>query len=458
MKKFDLRDPLYYSVIYEHLVKHSKPRIILQNKSIYNEKIVHLTDVFTFFDFYRENLKQTFLSKETKPHMICMSCASLDHLETLRYSNDTVEFLNKQGLDIYLYENIFIDLGPNKRSKVHELPDMNINKSQAYEQIKHSVTGFESTEENLEKIYCFEFESISRFAKNNNLTDVKVLTGDYNVKDYFQPKYPDIKIANQDICVASMFGVKENTFNAYQYVLDPTHSPSADKITNKFLCFNRRYTAYRHLIASYLIGKSSLLSFQWEIEDSPFEIFDDRTTFDQPLWGGIEQYLWFDLDRWKGLSVYSDILSGMAELEMGPKNIDVDITDDISPEVKPVPVEVYQRCFLSVVTEEKYTRPTGSFSEKTLNAIKCFSPFLLVAPPNTLKYLKDYGIKTFSDFWDESYDDEINHEKRLLKIMSVIDHINSKDITELKKIYNEMIPILEHNYRTIYEIKDRKWI
>lgn len=456
MKKFNLRDPLYYSVIYEHLVDHSKPRIILQNKSIYNEKIVHLTDKFTFFDFYKENLKQSFIAKEDKPHMICMSCASLDHLETLKYSEETINFLNEKGLDIYLYENIFIDLGPEKRTKVHELAENNnISKDDAYEKIKNSITGFESSQENLEKMYCFEFESITKFAKNNNLKHVRVLTGDYKVEEYFQDKYPTIQIKNKDICTASMFGLKEERFNAYQYILEPTHSPSVDKIQHKFLCFNRRYTAYRHLIASYLVNKSSLLSFQWEIEDSPFEIFDDRTEFNQPLWGSIEKYLWFDLEDWKHLDIYETIKQGMTELEKGPRNIDVDITDETSPEVKPVPLEIYQSCFLSVVTEEKYTRPTGSFSEKTLNPIKCFSPFLLIAPPNTLSYLKDFGIKTFDDFWDESYDKEINHEKRLLKVMSVIDHINSKELSELKEMYQNMIPILMHNYKQIYTIKDK---
>jgi hypothetical protein len=104
------------------------------------------------------------------------------------------------------------------------------------------------------------------------------------------------------------------------------------------------------------------------------------------------------------------------------------------------------------VTEARYALPTGNLSEKTLNAIKCFRPFILVASPYTLEYLKHYGVKTFSQFWDESYDREENHEQRLIKIFEVIDYIDSFTVDELKTLYSKMTPILEHNYQIIKNI------
>jgi hypothetical protein len=82
---------------------------------------------------------------------------------------------------------------------------------------------------------------------------------------------------------------------------------------------------------------------------------------------------------------------------------------------------------------------------------------ILVAPPRTLEYLKTFGFKTFDRWWDESYDQEEDHEKRLMKIFDVIDFINSKSLEELKTIYEEMRGILEHNdsiVRTIPYNKD----
>jgi F0F1-type ATP synthase gamma subunit len=75
-----------------------------------------------------------------------------------------------------------------------------------------------------------------------------------------------------------------------------------------------------------------------------------------------------------------------------------------------------------------------------------------VAPPYTLKYLKTFGFKTFDRWWDESYDNETNHHKRITKIFDIIDYINSKSIDELTIIYSEMTNILEHNQAIIKTI------
>jgi hypothetical protein len=110
-----------------------------------------------------------------------------------------------------------------------------------------------------------------------------------------------------------------------------------------------------------------------------------------------------------------------------------------------------------VITEARFAYPMGQFSEKTLNAIKSFRPFILVAPPRTLEYMQSYGIQTFDEFWDESYDQEENHESRLIKIFRIIDYIDSFSIDELKELYIKMLPILEHNYRIIQNISKFKY-
>jgi hypothetical protein len=72
-------------------------------------------------------------------------------------------------------------------------------------------------------------------------------------------------------------------------------------------------------------------------------------------------------------------------------------------------------------------------------------PFIVVAPPKTVEYIKSLGFKTFGDFWDESYDDEYDHSERLAKIFKLIDGLNECSIDNLKNVYNRMLPILEHN-------------
>ena len=88
-------------------------------------------------------------------------------------------------------------------------------------------------------------------------------------------------------------------------------------------------------------------------------------------------------------------------------------------------------------------------SEKTFHPMWYKKPFVLASPPYTLKYLKEEGYKTFSEFWDESYDDCENHDERWMKIYDVIDYIDSKTIDELRVMYEQMKPILQHNYSLI---------
>jgi hypothetical protein len=72
-------------------------------------------------------------------------------------------------------------------------------------------------------------------------------------------------------------------------------------------------------------------------------------------------------------------------------------------------------------------------------------PFLLVAPPYGLEYLKKLGFKTFDKWWDESYDQEENHQTRMLMLFDVIDYIDSKSLEELSAIYEDMQETLLHN-------------
>jgi hypothetical protein len=95
------------------------------------------------------------------------------------------------------------------------------------------------------------------------------------------------------------------------------------------------------------------------------------------------------------------------------------------------------------------------FSEKVINAMKAGRPFIVASSVGTLAYLRQHGFKTFSEFWDESYDDETNHELRLQKIIELVDYIDSMSIDELKILYSKIKPTIEYNFRWLKEIRDK---
>lgn len=453
IKNFDTREPTCFSIVFENLIGVSKKRIIFNDGSfLYSDQCIKLNR-YTFFDYFNDHYQETFVNNFQTPYLICTCCGSFPHLENINYDDSTINFLNKHGLNIFLYETIFLDTG-NKRKSLNVL-DQNVkNIDDRYNILKNSLIGFESTEENLSRMYCFDYEKIVEFVKRNKLLNVTVYSGDYQIEKYFSNIYKEIKLKTLDIYVVSLFKKTNDRFNAHEYV-ENKNVPNVENIQYKFWCGNRRYEGYRHLMVSYMLSKSSLCSYQHKIEDSPFENFDIDKKRNGPIWGDVQNYLWFNFSKWKNMypEIYETIQHGMIKIkEKNSISMDCDITQKKALESLDVPEDFYHRCFCAVVTEARYAIPTGNFSEKTMNAIKCFRPFILVAPPKTLEYLKKYNIKTFGDYWDESYDLEENHEQRLIKVFKTIEQIDKFSIKELKLMYKDMANILTHNYHTIANI------
>ncbi len=107
--------------------------------------------------------------------------------------------------------------------------------------------------------------------------------------------------------------------------------------------------------------------------------------------------------------------------------------------------------FLYVICETDYStnldtpRDYIHFTEKTLIPLNQNKPFLMLGGPYYLKHLKKLGFKTFSNFWDESYDNELNNETRMDMVIEIIKDINNKSISELEELKNKMMPVVLHN-------------
>jgi hypothetical protein len=62
-----------------------------------------------------------------------------------------------------------------------------------------------------------------------------------------------------------------------------------------------------------------------------------------------------------------------------------------------------------------------------------------------LDWLKECGFKTFSNYWNEDYDNEPNGQLRKERIVTEIKNLLNKSKEELHEMYWDMMPILEHN-------------
>jgi hypothetical protein len=432
MKSVNTFNKYVAPVIYQNLLNSQKRKITLYDGSEFNDDI----DVkeFTFFDMIDRYSNDTFIEKYKIPHIISSVIGSVPQLEKLFYDIETIEYLNKFGLHIFHFDVITFDILPVKYFKADTFDPLIHSKS-----FRTAIVGFENYLIGSSSTFCYEFESIKKFIKNNRLTNVTVFVHDYKISEFIQNQYPEFKIETKSVFQCFIFSNTVRTeIKVYEYNPSLTvDNKSSDYIERKFLSFNKRYTGYRHLIAADLTTRSSYISF-------------DKNTND--LYKVIDPALWFNKENWKliDLELYQRIKKGLEIIENNPPfYIDIDISKIYHLEEVIVPKSVYRRVFCAIIAESKFAHPTGFITDKTIETIKNFKPFVLAAPPYSLEYLHSIGIKTFDKYWDESYDKETNHEKRLVKVLKLIDYIDSFSLADLKEIYQDMIPLLEHNYKVI---------
>ena len=77
-------------------------------------------------------------------------------------------------------------------------------------------------------------------------------------------------------------------------------------------------------------------------------------------------------------------------------------------------------------------------------------PFVLVSTAGSLNYLRSYGFKTFDSIWDESYDSEIDDDKRLVMIADLLKRLDSMSTQQRQDLYTAAMPIVQHNYNHFY--------
>lgn len=80
----------------------------------------------------------------------------------------------------------------------------------------------------------------------------------------------------------------------------------------------------------------------------------------------------------------------------------------------------YQSTDIEIVLETLFDDVRWHLTEKTLRPLACGQPFVLAATPGSLEYLRSYGFETFSQVWDESYDQETDPGQRMNKILQLM--------------------------------------
>lgn len=124
-------------------------------------------------------------------------------------------------------------------------------------------------------------------------------------------------------------------------------------------------------------------------------------------------------------------------------------------------LEQFKTSFCSIVTEtfyyvDEHTKGVCFPTEKTEKCFVAGHPFIMYSTPYYLHGLRQMGFRTFGSWWDESYDEELNPEKRRDKILTVIRKLRNRPLIDLEKMYKEMKLTLIHNQKVNDDFQNRK--
>lgn len=358
-------------------------------------------------------------------------------MDSIKFNQKQIDTLNKHGLHIFLYE---------------PLCSYHVDSADKPLFFKYSMgfySEFDQPDQYQGQVRAAELDSIENFMLANKLINVTVHTGDYDADKYYTCYPKEMKLICDD------FFVKGLTVSIDKFY--------PKKIIYKFLSLNWRYTPSRNLICSKLndlnLINPKTAKFSWY-----FNTPSDKLLTHVPwIASATEQFKQDVYDANERLNLNAPYC-----LDLNTRNTsNLEIPGTFYPEVEnytesnPVHLNLaegklnkeHSQCAISIVTESRFAQPTANISEKVLTSMVWCTPFLLVAPPYSLRYMKEeFGFKTFDKWWDESYDNIENHKERLTAIYSLIDELNAKDLSELTEMVNDMKDVLIHNFNRCDEL------
>lgn len=279
------------------------------------------------------------------------------------------------------------------------------------------------------------------FISSGNLDNEEFIGTIYSGDDY------SLKQRLLNVAINTFYEVKRNKnlniygFRYFEEVVaaqtkvfypDYTYDFKLNKlITNDFkhfICLNNVTKDFRTVLVFLIYVRSLINNFHISHRQAPNNLFE---VLNESGWSIL-------LDK-NLVSDFSSIL---------PLNLDVDNYIDNPWNI--LPWQVVNNSFCWLVTETLYEGDIYSrcfFTEKTYKPMSIFMPFIMVGQPYSLYNLKKEGYATFSKWWDESYDTELDNIKRMEKIMQNVNAICKLDKYSLINMYKDMREVLEHNYQ-----------
>ena len=214
-----------------------------------------------------------------------------------------------------------------------------------------------------------------------------------------------------------------------------------------FISFNRIINndrSYRIYFVSLLKEKNLLPHGQvsFNVTDNLFDDWQDETAdSNTKLSEKARQHAERHLVNVDKLIIDQAELPGSASANI-PRTID----SWMPAERKPKDIDA----FWHIVTETVFYYDKLHLTEKIFKPIVSKQPFMLLAAPGNLAYLKSYGFKTFDSVIDESYDNIQDNDLRTEAVISQLHRYCNLTPDEKTDVIKQLEPIIQHNFDHFY--------
>jgi len=120
---------------------------------------------------------------------------------------------------------------------------------------------------------------------------------------------------------------------------------------------------------------------------------------------------------------------------------------------KHVPTKLFNQACFNLVIETEYDLPIVFVTDKSLRPFMLGMPFVTMGSVGHLRHLKNLGFETYESLWDESYDLETDHAKRLTMVVKLCQDLQGfnwqANREQIKAIGNHNRSMLVDQHRLI---------
>jgi len=209
---------------------------------------------------------------------------------------------------------------------------------------------------------------------------------------------------------------------------------------NRIINYDRSYRIYfvSRLVELGLINKGKV---SFNVTDNLFddwcdEVSNNKTKLSEHARRHAEQHL-TGINK---LSIDGTDLPGSVSADI-PRDIKGYWPNNDLPDVD---------AFWHIVTETVFYYDKLHLTEKIFKPIVSKQPFMLLAAPGNLEYLRSYGFKTFEGIIDESYDSIKDNDARIDAVVAQLKWYCELDDSDKFEIQRLIHPIVEYNFNHFY--------